>query len=819
MTGSDSNPGTFEQPWKTLAKAAATAKVATGAGVYIKCGITYRERLVLSTTQLQNGSIVAGYGNCSATSKAVISGADDFSGGWTKSGNIWSRRVPTTSAKITQLFINGVAQRTAQFPNFGGLGHEYSIANRASPSTTASLLANPADIATLAAQDIVGASISVREEPWFIEKRGIKAFDKTTGTMTLDTPTSYNMEGGDGYVLSDKLWMLDAPGEFFHDKANGVLYVYPSTTAMQTALNGALIEGSVRGNAVDIGQRSNLVMRNIAAVKTQSEALSLSNVAGMLVDQIDVSDNGGTGMRTIYASDGTIVQNSTFSRNAFRAIDTPSARVTYTNNVITDTGVSAYSGPVVAALTNGPGGVVDNNIFRRSGYAAVNYSGTGGSTITRNYVEDSCTRLGDGGAIYSWNGGNNTTNQSSLIENNIIVRVLSNSEGGGAPCAGVYADDLSRQGVIRGNTVIDSDIGILIHNASYMTVDSNKVWLARLSGVWINMDHTDRDTTIGNVYRNNQFNVVTAFSGAYPQAPVARTSQAIDIWHTLSGAGTVTSGGGNSFSNNQMLMLNGTSQSAAAQIRGGSTSGVTRLSADAWRKMNPAELPVNAPVEYAGYLASFGPEMVTNTDYANNASGWSSWFAAATPKGSLSLAAATGCIGTCAVFNAGTIYDVLATPNFAMNSGALHMLKFRASLQTDGAVSQPNVSAAAEVASPTTLSGVTGNTIRYQGFFNAKSAATGHVNLTAQAGTKVGFDSVSVKQITVYTLARPSDFAAYVSAQAAPKVVDCAALGWPTGCKVTDTNGVAVTLPFTLPANSAKLLLRSDSALKVTSAQ
>ena len=150
-----------------------------------------------------------------------------------------------------------------------------------------------------------------------------------------------------------------------------------------------------------------------------------------------------------------------------------------------------------------------------------------------------------------------------------------------------------------------------------------------------------------------------------------------------------------------------------------------------------------------------------------------------------------------------------------MASGALHQLQYHASLQSAGSLNGPAITMGKNVSSTTNLSGTAGSAIQYHAFFTATSANAGSVNLSAQPGTKVGFDNVSVKQINGYSMARTSDWASVVYASTkASKVVDCAALGWAAGCQVKDTNGNAVALPFTLPAGTAKLLLRADTVLR-----
>ena len=76
-TGNDSHPGTAAQPWRSLTRAS-NMSLQAGQGLFLRCGRTWREPLVLNARQLKNGSMVAGYGPECLLRKAVISGASSW---------------------------------------------------------------------------------------------------------------------------------------------------------------------------------------------------------------------------------------------------------------------------------------------------------------------------------------------------------------------------------------------------------------------------------------------------------------------------------------------------------------------------------------------------------------------------------------------------------------------------------------------------------------------------------------------------------------------------------------------------------------------
>jgi hypothetical protein len=61
INGSDINPGTVDQPWKTLSKLTSVT-LTTGQGIYLRCGGVWRESLTLASGQLVDGVIIRATG-------------------------------------------------------------------------------------------------------------------------------------------------------------------------------------------------------------------------------------------------------------------------------------------------------------------------------------------------------------------------------------------------------------------------------------------------------------------------------------------------------------------------------------------------------------------------------------------------------------------------------------------------------------------------------------------------------------------------------------------------------------------------------------
>ncbi|WP_349255027.1 right-handed parallel beta-helix repeat-containing protein [Roseateles caseinilyticus] len=823
--GSDTNPGTQALPWKTLRKAT-EARLTTGQSVFLRCGQVWRESLALDGIQLANGTNIAGYGTECATAKAVISGADLFNGGWTKSGNVWSRAVPAGTPKIRRLFIDGTSQATARWPNATSTSQGYALVNSLGGGAKWSIRVADGDLAALSGKDIEGATVYARTSAWMIESRRIAGY--ASGTLTLATGTDYTMDAGEGYVLEDKLWMLDAPGEFFHDTVNNRLYVYPSSSTAQADLNSRTVEGSVRDIALRVANRTTVGVRDIAVRMARVKGLLLMDASGALVERIEASGNGETGVSVVQDETlpGATIRSSRISNNFVYGIDAVfGGATTISDNNVTDTGTISYPGWSHAAIEGGKGAKILNNIVDGTAYHGIRFSGTGGSTVMNNAVTRYCVRLSDCAAIYTWNGPKLTgSTQLATVELNQVQGGRPNAEGAVGPgidvVGGIFLDDFSHGVTVRNNVVRDVPFGLVLRNGSNNVFESNRVWLPTRAAITASNDQTDRDYLVGNIWRNNQFVPVKSAVNQFPALPTFSESYPIWFFNNFGAASSISSGN-NTFTGNQVVRFDGSADGVHAWLR--SNTEDTRMSSATWATFNRLDAPTATPMAFALYQLTLGPELVPGGNFDSGFGAWNSWFSNAGSGGSASASSGGGCVGTCVQLTAGTSNDWIASPAFVMRAGAPHLYAYTATLGGAATLGWPYISrnatpwdnmATAGYTSSVALSGSAGQVIRYEAFFTPKSSDLARVNLQVKTpGVSVRFDSVSVREITGFSFSTTADWAAVATAPVGQSsTVTCASLGWPAGCSATTIDGVPVTLPQTLTAGSSQLYLRADSS-------
>jgi len=283
---SDSKDGkTLTTPFKTIQKAATVA--VAGDVVFIRAGV-YRETITPTNSGTEASPIVFQAYN---GEEVTISGAEPISG-WTQhSGNIYKATMTGTFFTNThnqsdQVFVNGKMYFLARWPNNTNMDPSYPQNARMSTfvsKTTGSdnkTVFKFTDTDLPAGVDMTGAEIYIQPnyEAWSWTFSGMVT--AVNGTeLTGWSYSSSGKDGGTGYdpksrfYVFNKLSLLDAPGEWYHDKTNNLLYIWCENNANPAALT---VEAKKREFAFDLTNKSNIQLKNLkvfgATITTDNES-------------------------------------------------------------------------------------------------------------------------------------------------------------------------------------------------------------------------------------------------------------------------------------------------------------------------------------------------------------------------------------------------------------------------------------------------------------------------------------------------------------------------------------------------------------------
>ena len=245
--GSDANPGTISRPFVTLARAQAAARLARAHGavtVYLRGGTYYLSKPLVFTPADSGTAEAPVLYRPYTTEKPILSGAVPLHLTWTPYKNgIFQAKVPVGAATlaIDQLFVNGALQHMARYPNYDPSAQYFDgvSADAISPQRVKGW-ANP----------VGGYVHGLHASQWGSLHYRIEG-SNPDGTLKLDGGWQSNRPQpmNKNIVFVENIFEeLDAPGEWYLDKAKGILYLMPEAGV---DLSKARVEGAVLPSLVE----------------------------------------------------------------------------------------------------------------------------------------------------------------------------------------------------------------------------------------------------------------------------------------------------------------------------------------------------------------------------------------------------------------------------------------------------------------------------------------------------------------------------------------------------------------------------------------
>lgn len=462
-SGSDSNNGTSAStPWRSIDRLVQSIwSVQAGDQILFQRGGTYRGQFFIPNSGTASNPIAIGaYGT---GADPIISGSV-LATGWTQySGNIWRCAV---TGPVSNVFVGGVRQVMARYPNSGWLRNDQG-------STTylydASL--------NQSSGYWNGARAIIRSSNWSYEVRTVSSFSNSTLSFPALT---FNLGTNDwGYFLENKLTMLDAAGEWYHDAASGQLYLWAPGNANPNNLS---VEASVKDRGVTVNYGEQHVSFTNLVFQHQSEA-------GIWVDGADHVTAGSCTFRDLYhairaTGDNCVYQGNTILRTSATAIFIYGSDNEVAGNVLLDIaqqpgkGESAWG--YFGVQCNGNGNAIRDNTLENIGYSAIFTKND--AVVERNVIKNAVDILNDGGGIHFDNA------DGMLIQDNIITDLV-----------GDLASSADAETSSSNTSVLVH--GIFFGNQSIRNTVVQRNTCARNSTSGILVDHTM--VSSGNVIQNN----------------------------------------------------------------------------------------------------------------------------------------------------------------------------------------------------------------------------------------------------------------------------------------------------------------------------
>jgi len=299
---------------------------------------------------------------------------------------------------------------------------------------------------------------------WCDEVIRIASYDREKKVIALAAPHSYGINGGTWGAASRRFFAmnaleeLDAPGEWYLDRARKLLYFYPegdlSTAEIVLA---TLTEPLVRVNGAkhlklvaldfEYGHTDGILARG--AEHLEIAGCVVANLAGGGIS-LDGSNNVVRSCDLFHLGRGGISLNG-----GNRQTLTPAGNLAENNHIHHFGLFQRTYAPGIGA--NGCGQIVRNNCIHDAPHNAVLYGGND-HLFERNEVYRVVLETGDAGAFYS---GRDWTSQGNVLRNNFI-HDLGGGDAGHVNTMGIYLDDCDCGDTLVGNVFFRAGRAIMI---------------------------------------------------------------------------------------------------------------------------------------------------------------------------------------------------------------------------------------------------------------------------------------------------------------------------------------------------------------------
>jgi hypothetical protein len=464
--GDDTHAGTTGSPFKTIAHCASVALPGDTCRI---AGGEYAE-LVRPPKSGVSGKPITFAPASTSGSSVVLSGRKRITG-WTKhAGSIWKASVP--GATFEDLFVDGARMVIARSPNLVGGDVYRPTFNVTGADGGTSYLVDPTHL-TQGAGYWDGAKLFlVAGLGWSADTVAVSKWDATAHridfTPEIGFKCCYTADKYSRYYLYDKLALLDAPSEWFLDRAAGVVYLWspdssdPSTHVVEQAATTA---------GFDLDGRSDITVQGLTIASGQ---LVLTNATRCRIDGVRIFYGpwvAGTG----FGAGGQVIVSGSDNEIVHSEIAYAPGRCVYlggTKNALRSSHVhhcdarGTYEQIVQVA---GKQNVVEDCSLHDTGRDGIGTTGTGtidGSLIQHNELFDTGLIAKDCGAFYTYE----TDGGGTVLRYNVVhgVRPAPTEAYGGVTLGmGIYFDDGCSGFVAHHNVVYDiGHNGIFLHQPS-----------------------------------------------------------------------------------------------------------------------------------------------------------------------------------------------------------------------------------------------------------------------------------------------------------------------------------------------------------------
>jgi hypothetical protein len=276
----------------------------------------------------------------------------------------------------------------------------------------------------------------------------ISRVDSASHTIALASPPAqYGLEANRPFIAYNLLEELDQPGEYYMDRAQGLLFFWPPQAVESSALELSWLETPIvavnraqylrfrglalecdRGGLVAVQGGDHVQFEGCAFRGAGECAVALAGTDNG-IEHCEIEDCGEEGVRVTGGIRATLVAGRNYVRDC----------------AIRRTGQVGWTYKPAISLEGGCGNIAEHNLIEELPHAAILFAGNN-HLIASNEIRRVCLLTGDSGAIYA---GRNWGFRGNRIEFNYLHDIASTL--GHADVNGVYLDDCMSGVAVFGN--------------------------------------------------------------------------------------------------------------------------------------------------------------------------------------------------------------------------------------------------------------------------------------------------------------------------------------------------------------------------------
>lgn len=295
---------------------------------------------------------------------------------------------------------------------------------------------------------------------------GFMRWDWADGNLRLDgvdtgakritsnqiTPFS-EVKTGQRYYYYNVLEELDAPGEWYLDRATNKLYAYLSDTRSPSDMTIRL--STLNEPIVRLDQVSHVSVEGLTIEDGRDSGIAITGGDRVTISG-NVFRNLGNRAMTVEGGEGHTIVGNEISQTGYggiflsggdRTTLTPSMHTVVNNTIHDYSRVQATYTPAVEA--RGVGHTVAHNEIYNGPHTAIWLHGNN-HVVEYNDIHDVVTSSNDAGAIYA---GSDWTEQGTVIRYNYLHNIRGDAGTSEPEHIGIYMDDQASGSVIYGNVI------------------------------------------------------------------------------------------------------------------------------------------------------------------------------------------------------------------------------------------------------------------------------------------------------------------------------------------------------------------------------